>query len=311
MASVETIPLTKLRELQLRSASQAGRPSHVSAASGLVRIGQHLYVIADDELCLGMFEVSGNAPGEWVRALPGALPLRAAERKRHKPDFESVLSLPALPSHPHGVLLMLGSGSTPSRTRGVLLPLSSAATPDPERSRIVDISPLFAAAAREVGPVNIEGAVATHERLKLIQRGNKGDGVNAIIDFELRAFCDGLNDGDLSAVRLSGVRRYELGSIRGIPFGFSDAAALSDGSLVYSAIAEDTDNAYADGPCAGAALGIIDRSGALQRTVNVQGGAKIEGVHAEKHGAHADLLLVTDADDPNIAATLYAARLPL
>ena len=107
------------------------------------------------------------------------------------------------------------------------------------------------------------------------------------------------------------MHRCDLGSVCGIPLGFSDATALDDGSILFAAIAEDTDDAYADGPCAGAAIGLIDRQGELLWITHVAGGAKIEGIHAETRGTAAELLLVTDADNPEIAAILYSARLRL
>lgn len=51
----ETISLSRIRELDLSAAASAGRPLHLSAASGLVRAGRFLHVVADDELHLGVF----------------------------------------------------------------------------------------------------------------------------------------------------------------------------------------------------------------------------------------------------------------
>jgi hypothetical protein len=67
------IHLTPLRELTLTTLSQR-EPSFLSAASGLVAIGSHLYVVADDELQLGRFPADGDAPGELLRLRPGVLP---------------------------------------------------------------------------------------------------------------------------------------------------------------------------------------------------------------------------------------------
>lgn len=54
-----TIRLKKLRTLNVERPSARGRGAFVSAASGLVVAGKSLYVIADDELHLGVFPASG------------------------------------------------------------------------------------------------------------------------------------------------------------------------------------------------------------------------------------------------------------
>lgn len=295
------IQLTKLRDLRL-----------LSAASGLVRVAESFYVVADDELHLGKFPVDADEPGTLLRMLPGELPLEPKARKRAKPDFEALMRLPAFGAYAHGALLALGSGSTAKRHRGVLLPLRATSAVDTNAIRVLDLSILHAAIAREVGTVNIEGAVASADRLLLIQRGNKGRGVNAILGFDLKAICASIGRSDAIAdTGITDVRRYDLGGIGDVPFSFSDAAALGDGSVVFAAIAENTKNAYADGPCAGAAVGSIDPRGELRSITRIDHSAKVEGIHAESDGDVALLWLVTDADDAQIPATLYRAELPL
>ena len=57
------IALKKLRYLDLARPTQAGRKSHLSAASALTRIKTHIYVVADDELVLGLFDLDHTKPG--------------------------------------------------------------------------------------------------------------------------------------------------------------------------------------------------------------------------------------------------------
>jgi hypothetical protein len=308
----DSIHLAKLRDLLVEAPSQPGRPAFASAASGLVRAGKHLYVVADDELHLGVFDAEGASPGRLLQILPGDLPLEEKKRKRAKPDFEALLYLPAFGAYAHGALLALGSGSTAHRHRGVLLPLNAIGKVDSNSTRVLDLSNMHAAIAREIGTVNIEGAVAVQDRLLLLQRGNKGKGVNAVVRFELASFCSAAQRSDtIPAFPVQEVRRYDLGAISGVPLGFSDCAALVDGSIVFAAIAEDTKDSYADGPCAGAAIGVIDAQGELRNVACVAERAKVEGIFATVHESTAHLLLVTDADDPSIPAALYSATLPL
>ena len=65
------ITLTKVRELNLSAAASAGRPLHLSAASGLVCLNSFIYVVADDELHLGVFRSTDNNPGLSGRPFRG------------------------------------------------------------------------------------------------------------------------------------------------------------------------------------------------------------------------------------------------
>ena len=88
------ITLTEIRELDLAAPSAPGRPSHLSAASGLVRVNSLIYVIADDEVHLGVFRLDSAEPGQLIRLFDGALPDAKAERKKRKPDLEAFTLLP-------------------------------------------------------------------------------------------------------------------------------------------------------------------------------------------------------------------------
>src|SRR5262245_48623060 len=119
------IRLTKIRQLDVAPSPDAGAIEYLSAASGLIRAGSFLYVVADDELHLGVFGATDNNPGRLVRLLDGELPAPKAERKKLKPDFEALTLLPASAKFPDGAILALGSGSTPNRRLGVLLGLDA------------------------------------------------------------------------------------------------------------------------------------------------------------------------------------------
>lgn len=101
---------------------------------------------------------------------------------------------------------------------------------------------------------------------------------------------------------------FDIGSIEGVPLCFTDGAALPDGRMVFSAVAEDTDNPYDDGRCIGSVLGIIDGDH-LTSIDRLDHAYKVEGVHVLATGNAIDLLMVTDADDPRIPAELLTARM--
>ena len=66
-----------------------------------MRVRDKLYVIADDEHHLGVVRVDGDEL-KLVRLLDGDLPASAKKRKARKPDFESLLLLPASDESPRG-----------------------------------------------------------------------------------------------------------------------------------------------------------------------------------------------------------------
>ena len=90
------------------------------SASGVVRRGDYVYVIGDDELHVGVFRLSSSEPGRLRQVLRGELPDDAGERAQAKPDLEALTVLPPFEEHPYGALLGLGSGSAPGRDRGVV-----------------------------------------------------------------------------------------------------------------------------------------------------------------------------------------------
>lgn len=294
----------KLRSLGLAAPTAPGRPSFLSAASGLVRTAERLFVIADDELHLGVFPLAGNGAGYLVRLLDGDLPHRKSARKRQKPDFEVLVLVPTGPDLPHGALLAIGSGSTPARRRGVLAPLD--ATGAPSHPRILDLTPLLGPLAEIFAEPNIEGATWSGETLRLFQRGNRSHPENVIVEYRLPSLSV-LEDGQ--PLRSAKRHTLDLGKIDGVPLSVTDAAALADGGVVVTAVAEDTSDAYQDGACIGAAVAVLDADGRLLRLERLDRQHKVEGVDARRVAGGIDLLLVTDADDRDVPAALLAARI--
>lgn len=302
--SSAVLKLQKIRELNLERPSAPGRAAHVSAASGLVVVQSSLYVVADDENSIAVFPIQGDAPGRLVQFTDGQLPEGKQDRKRLKPDMEALLLLPPFGSFACGALLAMGSGSRRNRQQGALFALDAQGAVE-GRPRLIDFSPMLAALRTQVGELNIEGALLTQDRFMLLQRGNKGGGVNASISMSRAELLAALAEANPVAEIRSEVRRYELGSMNGIPFGFTDGAALPDGRIVFTAVAEDADDSYADGPCAGAIIGMLSADGQLLRMERMEPAVKVEGVDASIEGDHLKLLLVTDADDAAISASLY------
>jgi hypothetical protein len=304
------ISLTKLRTLDLADAGDPASPRHLSAASGLACPGSFIYVVADDELHLGVFPATGNRAGHLIRLFPGELPAEKAARKKAKPDLEAITQLPPFAKHPNGALLALGSGSTHNRRRGSLLALDPTGAVS-GLPRAVDFSHLFAALDRYHPALNIEGAVAIGDELRLFQRANKSHPRNAIIRYPLADILAALASGDpVGTIELLAIDFIDLGHIDGVPYSFTDGAALPGGGIAFTAVAEDTEDTYNDGACLGAAIGVLAKDGRLRFLEPLEECDKVEGIAARVDGNVIRLLLVTDADDPAIPATLFSATVP-
>jgi hypothetical protein len=300
------IELTALRELTLSAASSPGRHPYLSAASGLVKVGAFFYVVADDEYHLGAFPVAGDGPGELIRLFAGTLPTEAAARKKSKPDLEALAYLPAFGGFPGGALLCIPSGSTAKRHGGALLGLDSGGIAI-GAPRPIDLSSVYAGLLRDIPALNIEGAAVVGDELLLLQRGNHRHSRNACIRFNLQDVLRVLGRTGSLDIGPSTITPVDLGDIDGVPLCFSDVAPLPGIGCVFTAIAEDTDDSYIDGPCRGAAIGIMDTDYRVRYLEQLTDPAKVEGVHAEIAGQLLQVWLVTDADDADTPARLLTA----
>jgi hypothetical protein len=296
-----------IRQLVVNDAAGIVGQAHLSTASGLVKLGNRLFVLADDEHHLATFDLTTTAPGRLVPIFDGELPLRHKARKAAKPDCEALLTLPAFGGYPHGALMAMGSGSRPSRQRGALLALDDAGNIQ-KPARTVDLTPLFTPLHDHFADLNIEGAFVQGDTLSLLQRGNGGSAINARIDLSLRDLQRWLT-GAGPAPRLASITRFELGVVDGVPLSFTDGTALPGGGWLFSAAAEDTSDTYSDGPCAGSAVGLVDAGGTIRKLERLAMPFKVEGIAASASGDTIDLLLVTDADDRRQPALLLAAEL--
>ena len=301
-----------IRELMLASPPNADNARHISAASGMVVVGEFLYVIADDELHLGVFDKGGTGAGALARLFPGDLPDTPVERKALKPDLEALVRLPSFPGYPHGALLALASGSKPNRRTGAVLKLDESGRIARE-PRPYDLTRLYSSLESRFSALNIEGAIVLGDELVLLQRGSKTQPESALIWFPLREIFRVANPktANASPVAASRVQSFDLGMIEDAPLSFTDGAALPDGRIVFSTVAENTEDSYLDGPCLGAAIGIIGTNGHVETMHRLEPVKKVEGIHATVEGHHISLLLVTDADDARVPAKLLGAKIPV
>lgn len=282
----------------------------LAAASGLVAVQGQIYVVADDQLTLAVYD-DGGAPLGRVPLFPGALPVEAAARKAAKPDLEALVLLPG------GRLLALGSGSQACRARAALLTLPTDGKGLPGAPRVMDLAQLYAALGGVFAELNIEGAAVVQIEgvavLRMLQRGNGHAGDNALIDLDLD---DLLAVVDLEtawpATLIRAVQRVQLGRLDGVALGFTDASPLTEGRLLFVATAEGGGDTYHDGPCVGSGVGVLDAAGEIAwlAPLDLDPALKIEGVHATRmNDGDVALVLVADADDPARKSPLLQAWL--
>ncbi len=280
--------------------------AHVSAASGLVCAHGRAYVVCDDEHHLAVFS-DARRPGALHRLLPGDLPADAVERKRRKADFEVLLLLKGYPTRRSQALVALGSGSTAQRDQGVAIVIDAQGRPTNDLRRFT-LTGLYQPLRSALGEINIEGAFMHGDELVLLHRGGQGGADNAVLHLQRSQLVAAI-DGRGGIGPAPHIAHMPLGTLDGVPLGFTDGAALSNGGWVFCAAAEDTASSYADGACAGGAIGIVSATGEMTALHRLATRHKPEGIAVREHRDGLDLCLVTDADDPASAAELLLVRL--
>ena len=310
-----TLQPTRLGALFIDPAQHPQGRAHLSAASGLVRSGKSLFVVADDELHLGVFDdllAAGTqpAPGNLLRLLEGDLPQDPAQRKKAKPDLETLALLPPLPGCVGGALLALGSGSKPNRETGVLVALGGPGKPNGRMAR-VDLKPLYAPLRKRFSDLNIEGAWVSSGELLLLHRGNKGDTRSACVRYDWNLVGPWLAGLQPQPPAAKSVHVLELGGVDGIPFSLTDGAGLPDGEWMFSAVAEDTSDNINDGACVASAIGIVGVDGKVRLMLRLQGAPKVEGIAVQREADDWVVTLVTDPDDATVASQWLSVRWPL
>lgn len=289
-------------------------------------------------------------PGLAERIIPDVLPIDPKERASKKADFEALalvrrtaieaLSHPAraelLRRFPHGLLMMSGSGGMSwggfRRSTCVVYSLDDQAhiAGLPAKISLEALHESLERNEQVNGDLNIEGMAVYGESLVLAQRGNSVDAngnpaQNLLIHLDLGEVLESIyTDLSVGELELRGARSYELGHlpverdgvIHEVKIDFTDLDAVTADPhqrLVFTAAGEGPDGSPVQNVIAGSAVGVIDADGdLLSVTPLADRSIKLEGVDARFNPTLGgiDLLLVSDADDPNVPAPLFAARLP-
>ena len=303
------VQLTALRQLDVINVH--GDPDFVSAASGLVAVGDCLHVIADDELTLATFarpQPTGHpVPGQLLRLLSGELPSQKKARKKLKPDWEALTLLPACSSFPHGALLALGSGSKPIRDHAAIIALDAHGRTGGD-VQIHSLTSFYQQLQAHTTDLNIEAAFSRDDILHFISRGNRAHPDSMLFRCPQSAWLAWLF-GVHGTVPVVTTTALALPALNGVAASISDAVAVADGWLA-ACVAEATDDSYHDGQCVGAALARFDSAHRLTGWWPLAEPVKVEGLVVQPVDDRIEILLVNDPDDRAIPAQLFRTVLP-
>lgn len=298
-AMIPKLKLSLEREFKIKEAgkTESGR---VSATSGIVKNLEKYFLISDHEHSLYSFSMKD----ENLSATPildGVLTGNQEERKKLKPDFESLAYLDDKQWPPHGALVVWPSGSTPERMRAVTLPFDAkGALQKPLLSNILPLADKMKCKAHEL---NMEGLTTQGDMALIFQRGNKKDGKNGIFRMPVDALVRGLKSGQWP--ERHDFEKYKLGKLNGVKLSLTDAVDTRYGLLAL-AVAEDTDSSTADGAIHGTVLMKLFNKKS-QVLAHFDQAVKLEGMVVDKEfpDGSLSLLLVEDADVTDRASRLF------
>jgi len=286
------------------------RAPHVRAASGIVSAGEELVIVQDDTNFIAVRNADGSVEAIPLPAGPGGLRRFETARgnKNDKLDLESAVRVD-IGGAPF--VLGIGSGSLPVRERFAIVDVRARS------ASLFDASALYAKLRADRmfsgSELNVEGAVIIDGVLRLFQRGNGAardgiEAVNATCDVRLGELLAWLEGGPVP--QPENVRRHDLGTERGVMYGFTDATVMG-GRIFFVAGAEDSPDVVQDGDVLGTRIGVLDEGAVRMATlVDAEGHpsmAKVEGIAPS--GDPRRLHAVTDLDDPDEPSLLCEIEL--
>ncbi|WP_193604696.1 DUF6910 family protein [Nocardioides dongkuii] len=290
--------------------------SPVRAASAVAPYGGGWLVAQDDATHACWWRDGAGDPVRLLPAVAGHEVFDEAHGTKHlKPDLEAACRVPGRDGAEDGVLL-LGSGSTPARMRSVLVP-------EPGGEPVVgDLAPLYARVAEVLGvppdQLNLEGAAVAGGTVRWFHRGRPAGGLpSASLELPLDDLVAATRGSlDPGRVRIARPREVHLGD----GLAVTDAVAVDDRTTLVSAAAEDSPNAYDDGPVVASALAVlvdggVDGEVAARAMLPALDGrvAKVEGLALRSNGSEpgrreVHLLATVDADDPQVPSSALDLR---
>ena len=294
------------------------RPAHVRAGSGLTNLGNRLALIQDDANFVAILDPLGRIVDSI--ALP-ALPCRQRQfddlrgNRLEKLDLEACTTIR---ENNDQLLLAMGSGSTPSRERILVMKWPLLSDADICLFHAPDFYQCLRSHQEFAGSeLNIEGAAFLGgDVLRLFQRGNGAlrdncPPANATCDVSWSSLWSHLQ-GSSSLAKPFNCKRYDLGALDGVRLTFTDGSVRHH-SLFFTASAEASPDAVADGPVVGSVLGRINADDSARWTLILDENgnrlaAKVEGLTLDSSDPNRGWISI-DADDPSTPSELCEIRL--
>jgi len=208
----------------------------IRAGSGLAWQEKRLIAVQDDALSAGRVDPKTGKTELIIFETDGQNRLGEEDR----PDFEAALS------GPNGEIYILGSGATSSRQIIARLDFVNGEVALIHAMRFYDV--IAKALAR---PPNIEGAVLVGDVLRLFHRGS-ATRTDPSTSIDMPASCI-----DGTGARVLCTTTFDLGSINGVPFAFTDATRLGDDAILYTAVAAEGHAVDREGKPISVAIGVI------------------------------------------------------
>lgn len=291
-----------IRNLDLLSPIDTSEHSFISSASGLQKIGDTFYTIADDECHLIMIPQIPTQKCSTDPLIDRKLPKDQISRKKIKPDFESLAHFSAKKLFTGDTLLAVPSGSKPNRTIGVAIDLKTS------EKYPIDFSDLYLNLIKNYEPLNIEGSLVAESKFYLFNRGNTALAQNFIVELDLtKVVKDILQQKKITSSSIVRVTPVNLGIEQGYSIAFTDASLdlTSDNKIYFCAAVEATENTYDDGSFLGAYIGYLDSNLKVKQLLKLDIPYKPEGLWVNNERFY----VVTDADDPNTPSMLFEGSL--
>jgi hypothetical protein len=212
----------------------------VHAGSGLTWHDGHLVAVQDHALSAGRIDPRTGKTQLIVFDAEDDPPSPDA-----RPDFEAAVTAD------DGRVYILGSGSAETRRRIARLDFAR------HEVALISAPRFYEVVEQALGRTPcIEGAVLRGDVLRLFHRGSDArTDPSATVDLPASSL-------DGSGARSLSTTTFDLGSLDGVPFAFTDAAGFDDGRILYTAVASKGHSAHTEGVPLGVAVGVLDDTGA-------------------------------------------------
>lgn len=264
---------------------------NVPSGSGITKFNDAYYVIGDDSPFLFRLDKAFNVVDK-TRLVESNNITNGRIIKSEKPDFESLERIG------ENEIVVFGSGSK-SPERDVFIRVLFKDGVEIEKYDISEFyNKLRSLPILQDSELNIEATAFFNKQIYLFNRRK-----NIIIKCKYKELLSYIKDeGTFPKIE---IKEYLLPDIEGVESGFSGATILKNNpKIVFTASAEDTDNAYDDGEILGSLIGMIDITNDSLGEIsdyclipNTQVKLKVESVSIEEEIASGKTKVVMVTDD--------------